>query len=237
MIPIIYSGRGALTTGFSGKFIELKELLDSNWDQTHSLFIMPGGRDRPYMKDLKGAGNAKIRKFVEMGGTYLGICAGAYYGCKRVEFDEGMPLEVCEDRELSFFPGIAKGPIFGKGTFHYTNYSGARAAKIITSDDEFYVYYNGGCTFEGDLSGCKILAHYKDLPGQPPAIIECALGKGKAILSGAHLEMPASLLDPKDPHLKSLIPLLEKDEEKRKHLWNFLTAIYAKGPKTLPPIK
>lgn len=51
-------------------------------------------------------------EFVTQGGSYLGLCAGAYYACARVEFEPGTPLEVVGDRELAFFPGIAQGAAF-----------------------------------------------------------------------------------------------------------------------------
>lgn len=184
----IYEGEGALwQEGPIGKRITATSIIEGGL-APFSLFIMPGGRDRPYMAALKGIGNAQIRSFVENGGIYLGICAGAYYGCKRVEFDRGFPLEVCEDRELSFFPGTAVGPAYGKGTFEYESQKGARLAKIGTANGIFHSYYNGGCLFEGDFPHVRILGRYLDLSGHPPAIIECSIGKGKAILSGVHLE-------------------------------------------------
>jgi glutamine amidotransferase-like uncharacterized protein len=51
-------------------------------------------------------------EFVSQGGGYLGLCAGAYYACARVEFEPGTRLEVVGDRELAFFPGIAQGAAF-----------------------------------------------------------------------------------------------------------------------------
>ncbi len=184
----IYEGEGVqwpLKNG--GQRIQAAEIINGGLKHI-SLLIMPGGRDRPYHAALKGAGNVAIRSFVENGGIYLGICAGAYYGCQRVEFDKGFPLEVCEERELSFFSGTAVGPAYGKGTFEYQSEKGAFWAKIATANGIFFSYYNGGCFFEGDFTHTKILAHYLDLPNHPPAIIECPIGKGKAILSGVHLE-------------------------------------------------
>jgi len=184
----IYEGEGAIWQGENlGKRVTAASMIDGGLESI-SLLIMPGGRDRPYHSALKGAGNAQIRSFVEKGGTYLGICAGAYYGCKRVEFDRGYPLEVCEERELAFFSGSGIGPAFGKGTFEYESEKRVRLAKIETTNGIFYTYYNGGCTFEGDFTHVRILARYLELPGNPPAIIECPIGKGKAILSGVHLE-------------------------------------------------
>ncbi len=184
----IYSGEGAFWDGPAYPRIGVKEILQGGLDGI-SLFIMPGGQgDRFYHATLKGKPNALIRKFVEDGGTYLGICAGGYYGCKRVEFDQGFPLEICEERELGFFPGSGIGPAYGKGTFEYDSEKGARIAKIQTANGVFYTYYNGGCFFEGDWTHARILARYLDLPNHPPAVIECPCNQGKAILSGVHFE-------------------------------------------------
>jgi glutamine amidotransferase-like uncharacterized protein len=220
---IVYGGRGALNTPFPPPFLSLEKLLEGSWADRYSIFIMPGGRDLPYHLDLKGRGNERISEFVKKGGVYVGLCAGAYYGCERVEFDRGLPLEVCGNRELKFFSGTAVGPAYGKGTFDYKSSAGARAAKLILPDHTtLHVYYNGGCTFEGDLTQCKVLARYADLPCHPPAIIECQVGKGRAVLSGVHLETSPSDLDRQDPYLAPLISVLEESEEKRVTLWDHI---------------
>ena len=219
---VVYAGEGASPILGLGKLLDTREFLQTDWEQACDLFIMPGGRDRPYHAALQGAGNRKLRKFVENGGTYLGICAGAYYGAATVCFDEGCPLEVCEERELQFFPGTAVGPAYGKRTFDYTNNSGVRAARIATIQGTFHAYYNGGCTFEGDLSDHSILARYLDLLKHPPAIIACPVGKGKAILSGVHLEISAQSLDPTDRFLSPLIPLFAASETMRRFFWDLL---------------
>lgn len=184
----IYDGEGVIWQGEKLATITADQIRSYGLEK-FSIFVMPGGRDRPYHAALQGTGNERIREFVENGGTYVGICAGAYYGCSRVEFDKGFPLEVCEDRELKFFDGIAVGPAYGKGTFEYTSEKGARKAKLKCANGILHVYYNGGCTFEGDLSKVEILARYLDLPDHPPAIIQCTVGKGRAILSGVHIEL------------------------------------------------
>lgn len=43
------------------------------------------------------------------GGSYLGLCAGAYYAASQVQFEPGSALQVVGDRELGFFRGIARG--------------------------------------------------------------------------------------------------------------------------------
>lgn len=218
----IYSGEGSSPVPLPGLLLSANDLIETEWDRSSHLLIMPGGRDRPYHAALQGKGNRKIRSFVENGGTYLGICAGAYYASARIEFDKDFPLEICEERELAFFRGTAVGPAYGKGTFDYMSRSGVRAARLSTPLNSFHAYYNGGCTFAGDLSGCRILARFADLPGEPPAILECRVGKGKAILSGVHLEIPASSLDSGDPFLSPLIPIFTASETLRSLFWESL---------------
>ena len=94
------------------------------------LLVLPGGRDLPYCSKLNGEGNTKIREFVKRGGSYLGLCAGGYYGTSSVQFAVGDPvMEVVGSRELKFFPGVAQGPTFPG--FQYGSNAGARACSIL----------------------------------------------------------------------------------------------------------
>jgi biotin--protein ligase len=58
----------------------------------------------------------------------LGLCAGGYYAASRVEFEPGTPLEVVGDRELAFFPGVARGAAFPG--FDYQTEAGSVAAQL-----------------------------------------------------------------------------------------------------------
>lgn len=51
-----------------------------------NLLCIPGGQDIPYSFELSGEGNRQIRKFVENGGRFLGICAGAYFASGEIDF-------------------------------------------------------------------------------------------------------------------------------------------------------
>lgn len=155
-----------------------------------ALFIMPGGRDLPYVHRLQPEGTQILRSFVEEGGIYLGICAGAYFGASYVEFDKGGQLEVLGSRELQFFPGKAIGPLFGK--FRYNSQEGASIVSLEYDDgkNSFFTYshYNGGCYFEEiDSPGYQPLARYEN---GKMAIVRCPKKKGFAILSGVHVEVP-----------------------------------------------
>lgn len=156
--------------------------------------IFPGGADIPYHAFLKGKSNQAIKRYVEEGGCYVGICAGAYYGCKEILFEEGGELEVKAERELCFFNGKAVGPAYGNGMFNYHNAEGALAATIAWTGLQTSIYYNGGCYFKDvlhDREDISILARYADLPGAPAAALACQIGQGRAVLCGVHPEMEA----------------------------------------------
>jgi biotin--protein ligase len=169
------------------------EVAQQNWEEDALLFVMPGGRDMPYHEKLKGAGIKKIQEFVEMGGVYLGVCAGAYFASSHIEFEKGTPLEIIAERDLKFYKGVAKGPILGSGHFAYHHGGGILYPKIqfLETGLVLPVYYNGGCGFPGAERIPKTKVHAL-FPNTVPAVIECKVGKGKAILTGVHPEMMKS---------------------------------------------
>ncbi len=218
-----------------------QELVGSKWRNSCCLLVMPGGRDLPYCKALNGQGNKEIREFVSEGGSYLGICAGAYYGSAKIEFARGDPnLEVTGLRDLAFFPGVtARGPVYPG--FTYTTSGGARAAPLrltergkqrISPDKDnttLFIYYNGGCEFiqDGDVTTpYDVMATYTQLDGvgtSGPAIIGGGVGKGRVILSGLHIEASYKLLNEQygpDEDLATVLETMETTEQERRHLFD-----------------
>lgn len=171
---------------------------------------MPGGADLPYCEKLNNKGNEKIISYVRNGGSYLGICAGAYYGSHTIEFAEGTPMEIIGERELGFFPGLAIGPVLA--TYDYQSNSGVRAA-IISQDNlpNINVYYNGGGYFSHpeQFDNVRIVSSYASEIAPRAAVIMSNIGKGRAILSGVHFEYDPKLLDPQDPYVSTVLPSLE----------------------------
>ncbi len=202
----------------------------SSWKKETSLIIFPGGRDIYYQAALNGAPNQLIREYVKEGGKFFGICAGGYYGSGSISFERGYPLEVIANRELSFFSGEARGPVYGGGVFRYGSESGARAANLRWTErdtnrgKEYVSYFNGGCEFvgAGDHENVKILAKYQDVDLCPAAIIECEVGDGKAILSGVHPEYDPKYLDQQDPYLSRVHTKLVEGDSERKNLFSSL---------------
>ena len=123
------------------KLLTSDDIIRNGISKDIDLFVMPGGADKPYAKKLNGQGNKNIRRYVEQGGTYLGICAGAYYGCSSIEFQKGTSSEICEDRELSFYPGCGTGCLTDLTNPYDLSLNSAAVANISiynTTIDTFY---------------------------------------------------------------------------------------------------
>jgi biotin--protein ligase len=201
-------------------------LMNQPWEEETALFVVPGGRDLPYQRALAGELNRRLRCYVEAGGRYLGICAGAYYGCSSFTFEKGSPLEICQERELHFFPGAAEGPAYGSGQFDYRSQRGARLANLNVESAERHLrcYFNGGCSFPGthNFPMVSVIARYADLPDEPAAIVSCTVGKGKALLSGVHPEYHHERMYSPCCHLQQLLPQMAAAEAERRWLWSLM---------------
>jgi glutamine amidotransferase-like uncharacterized protein len=219
---LIYSGSGVSSTSrdyalqslktylshaYDVQLASTKVLQEGHWTSSCALLVFPGGRDLPFMHDLAGAPNRRIREYVEQGGAYLGFCAGAYYGSSNVEFQVGDKiLEVVGERELGFYKGVCRGTTFVEPPFEYDSEKGARECRVELeriswrdyweqSPGGLEVYYNGGGAFysrrEGEEErGVEVLARYGDVEGKPAAGVCCTVGEGRAILWGVHPEHP-----------------------------------------------
>lgn len=114
---LVYSGPGVSPLSLSHTVLTLSLLLlphytvqpvtaqllsTEPWESNCALLVIPGGRDLPFVEELsmKTKVTRRIREYVQEGGRYLGICAGAYFGSKEVHFDIGGSMEVKGDREL-----------------------------------------------------------------------------------------------------------------------------------------
>ena len=219
LIRVEQKGTGATAESIRHCIFSLRQLLSPNyavipinenvivkepWAQTCALLVMPGGGDLGYCRVLNGEGNRRVSEYVRRGGSYLGFCAGGYYGSRRCEFEVGnQPLEVIGSRELGFFPGVCRGAAF-RG-FDYQSEKGARAVKLRIPKGAFgdhvplsvTSYFNGGGVFV-DAQGLKgrsveVLASYDseihvDGGDGKAAVVFSKVSNGKAMLTGPHPE-------------------------------------------------
>lgn len=178
-------------------------ILKEPWTASCALLVFPGGADMGYCRSLNGDGNRRISQYIRRGGSYLGLCAGGYYGSSRCEFEIGNKiLEVIGSRELGFFPGTCRGCAF-RG-FVYHSEAGAKAVELKVAKEcfikgpvpeVFRCYYNGGGIFvdaaKFEDEGVEVLATYTDpldVDGGHAAIVFRKVGEGSVILTGTHPE-------------------------------------------------
>lgn len=153
------------------------------------LLVMPGGADLYNCEKLNGRGNKLIREYVHQGGAYLGICAGAYYGCKTLDWAVESNTPINGSRELAFFDGAAVGPIKDFIEDGDVTKSWENAVAINVGEHSYTVRYAAGPIFVVDgETKFDILATYTDLDGTPPAIIKTKHGNGTIVLCSPHIE-------------------------------------------------
>ncbi|KDN37679.1 class II aaRS and biotin synthetase [Tilletiaria anomala UBC 951] len=231
---LIYAGPGTSQSALSHTINTLRVLLPSYdvqtiqaksialdpWSSSTSLFVIPGGRDLPYLDALtqqyplpSGRSTVsaveRINDYVRRdGGSFLGICAGAYFASSFCDFEEGTPLEVRGERPaLRFFPGTCKGTVYPG--FVYESDAGSRVVQVKLNaklgSGSLAAHYNGGGAFmhaeQYKQQGIEVLARYSSddptiaggeqsiFSGQPAVILTKA-DKGQALLFGVHPEFP-----------------------------------------------
>jgi len=184
------------------------------------ILIVPGGWAAHKVRALGEAGRLKIAKFIEGGGSYMGICGGAGLALssppalylipvRRMPLSERLPSAsgriyvsgavshpVWED-----IPGRIPLSVWWPSQFQLDPKPGLPACRVACLAS----YADPGIGFRvADLRVCDIIesANWRELeityginldPARikgHPAIIEIEKGKGRLILSYAHLETP-----------------------------------------------
>lgn len=201
----------------------------------NDIIVMPGGRDRPYVRDLGVDGVDNIRKALDNGTYFLGICAGAYFSTSHIHFELGRPgWEVDESRNLRIYDAPSVG-VYLSPPLYDTTYKSELAAKVIpeASDsnkmEPFSVFFTGGGAFveeQGQIpSGCEVLARYEESRlglNQPPAIVLC----NRSLLTFGHFELGiGNKLTPKDVHTQ-----LEVTQKNRQSFENWMTEKWMNAP-------
>ena len=201
----LYSLRRVLSPRYAVITITGDAVIKEPWTASCAMIVFPGGADLGYCRTLNGEGNRRISQFVERGGSFLGFCAGGYYGSKRCEFEVGnKKMEVIGTRELAFYPGICRGCAFPGFVYH--SEAGTKAVELEVSKtalsrgpvpDVFRSYYNGGGVFVDapayQAKGVEILANYTadlnvDSGEGKAAVVYCKVGEGAAVLTSPHPE-------------------------------------------------
>jgi len=155
----------ALESHYSFKIFTKHELEDDFFDDVDMVAFPGGVGDSDSYEWLFRDNGPTIKKFVNNGGRYLGICMGAYWAGKHY-FDI---LDSVDAVQYITRPNTdTRRP-------HPKNIS------ITWNGDPMNMYFYDGCAFDGDQSKFQTVARYAN--GDPMAIIQNSIG-----LIGCHPE-------------------------------------------------
>jgi len=154
----------------------------------YDMIAVPGGWAGDYNTDLAGTGITEIRNFVQAGGAFFGVCAGAYFGCDKLLW-EGVPLEY----PLNLFDGYGIGPVEEIATWPnraMTEIIINQTSSLIDLSGEpanHTIQYFGGPWFDiASKEGIHSLATYA--ANNESAMIAFEYENGRVFLSGPHPE-------------------------------------------------
>lgn len=161
------------------------------------MLIMPGGQERFYQEELQDRGNDNIINFVLNGGVYLGVCGGAYYASREIDFTWKNGEKIKTRRSLEFFPATAVGsiPEYAHGDYYDEDPITANIVDIswqgmgLETSTKARNYYHGGCYFlpsNASTGEWQICGTY---PQGQIAALHGKMGKGRFFLSGVHIEV------------------------------------------------
>lgn len=146
--------------------------MDESQLRRYRLLIVPGGNFVEIGKTLSPNATANIRKAVQDGLNYLGICAGAFLAGSYDPPYNGLNL--------------TSGVRFG---FYAAEGHGIRKAAVpiaVAGEPTLEQYWEDGPEFTG---WGAVIGTY---PNGTPAIVEGTFGGGWIVLSGVHPEAPAN---------------------------------------------
>ncbi|KAL8561956.1 hypothetical protein ACOMHN_001282 [Nucella lapillus] len=224
---------------YSIQRITAQQIKTGDWVDRCAAVVFGGGYDLGFLNSLGEEGVEEIRRYVLGGGSYLGVCAGAYFACDYIQFEKGTKMEVSGYRPLKFYPGQCQGSV--APNFSYNSQRGAAVLPItitphtiprLDRDTTLHAYVNGGGCFSPypsreefpDIQSLETLARFESLDGAPEAVVRCEVGMegGVAVLSSPHVEFSAFELNPTDLYLMPLQRALRNSDRLREAFFRSL---------------
>ena len=200
------------------RYVTAADILAGVLHEEPTAFVRPGGASRYGASKLSGAGYRAIRAYVARGGTYLGICGGAYDACARTRWAVGTDHELAVDNELALFAADAVGPI---AEFCNARDREGTEAKLVSLDigaRRIRTLYWGGGRFVPH-AGARFVEHarYADLGSNAAAVVSGSFGEGRWLLSSPHLEydhaaLQLSTFDVPSNHYTDISRLTDTDD-------------------------
>jgi len=165
------------------------------------IVIFSGGSGSAQSKAIGDAGRKNVREFVERGGGYLGICAGAYLACAGFDWGLGILNAKTVSNKWKRGGGMVRAELTDTGRTLFGNVDG-----------KFTIRYNNGPIIQplgrADLPAYQVAALFRTelaKNGTPvgvmvdsPAAVFAPYGKGRVITISPHSE--------DTPGLENVIP-------------------------------
>jgi glutamine amidotransferase-like uncharacterized protein len=173
--------------GYSVRYVTSYHIRNEGLDN-YRLICFPGGDMYEYAQDLHILGADNIKAFINGGGAYLGICAGANYAAREIYW-RGDKLNMIS---LGIFAGITRAPY--DNIVPYPDYGMCRiditdSLHPITAteaDSAWMLYYWGPAFFPDSNATVDILGEYT-ITGDA-ALCAFAYGDGRVFITGPHPE-------------------------------------------------
>lgn len=195
------------TLGITYEEINYNDINFSNQDfsSLYKVILIPGGYAWYYNYWISKTGKERVRNFVNKGGGYFGICAGAYFAVDRVVWGRRIYDDIVgfnaygelTGYDLDLFSGTGTGDEDKIADYYAGNWSMlafdfgnentvlSNYKKVPYSED---IIYLGGPYFTADAgASVSVLATYS-YNGQP-GIVSFQYGSGRVVLSGPHPEI------------------------------------------------
>lgn len=200
----LYEGKGAWEAGIENLEAFLKEeefsfetkqpkdlILGDLSNENPTLLVIPGGESWVYLEDLGEQGAENIRKFVESGGSYLGICAGAFYATSHREGGAANgPYGIGLLEGIAYDGTALEKPGYVEGVMDFLWELGNPLVKGLGKNVKMLLY--GGPSFrftpeEAQKKQIEVVLRFSH--SQEPAMIRFRYGKGLVFLSAPHVEI------------------------------------------------
>jgi glutamine amidotransferase-like uncharacterized protein len=182
------AARGIQVTKVKGVDIAAGRLKDFD------VVIFTGGSASQQAKTLGDKGGEEIRRFVQDGGGYIGVCAGAYLACSGFDWSLG----ILNARTVSSVWQRGVGDVEVEFTA-----DGRKTVRMVVPRGK--VFYQNGPILKpagrSDIPDYDVLAYFRtelaenDSPVgamiNSPAITRARFGKGRVLISSPHPEQTA----------------------------------------------
>lgn len=168
--------------GFKPEYISNLNKLPKMLENAKAFIIGGTSEDTGDLLDEIDESKDELKKFIENGGKYLGICGGAYIASKGSKWSDGYETGMgLVDIESFAYDSIYTDPqiisiswLATQRTIYY-QYGPAFTKKSIPSNSKIFAYYNNKNT---DV-----------------AVFSTSIGRGRIVLCGPHPEADVTWLD------------------------------------------